>query len=191
MRRTVLIAIVAGLFAAAGVGTAGCTRDTAAVARPVGQSSAGDAPADAKEAEIYVQVLREYLDKPTESSVPRTAYVLDQASPGIGDPVKKLERGTPISPNTQQHLTAALAEVAHVAFIADPETVVEREGCAHVRDDGILIRLGTVGGDDNEVQVAVSGFQACLGAKWLTYVVRNQPASGWRVTGTTGVVVMS
>ena len=34
-------------------------------------------------------------------------------------------------------------------------------------------------------------FVACLGATWLTYVVRNQPGSGWRVTGTTGSMAVA
>lgn len=196
MRRMLVIAIVAGVFAAAAVGTAGCARDTAAGAPPAEESSAGDWPAGVKEAEVYVQVLRRYLSTPAESSFPdqtfKTAYVLDQAHPDAADPVGKLERGTPIAPNTQHQISAALAGLAHVAFIADPETVIEtRAGCAQVRDGGILITLGTVDGDDNGVQVAVNGFVACLGATWLTYVVQNQPASGWRVTGTTGPMVIA
>jgi hypothetical protein len=79
-----------------------------------------------------------------------------------------------------------------VAFIADGNAVIEtRNGCAQVRDGGILITLGTANGDDHEVQVGVSGFVACLGATWLTYVVQNQSGSGWRVTGTTGLMAMS
>jgi len=98
----------------------------------------------------------------------------------------------PIAPGTQHHITAALAGIAHVAFIADRHTVIEtRDGCAQVKDGGILITLGTPDGDDHKVQVAINGFVACLGATWLTYVVQNQPGTGWRVTGTTGPMGIS
>jgi hypothetical protein len=85
-----------------------------------------------------------------------------------------------------------LAGVADVAFIVDGETVIERrDGCAQARDGGILITLGKVNGNDHEVQVAINGFVACLGAMWLTYVVQNLPGTGWRVTGTTGSMAIS
>jgi hypothetical protein len=66
-----------------------------------------------------------------------------------------------------------------------------RDGCAQVKDGGILITLGTLNGDGHQVQVAINGFVACLGATWLTYVVQNQPGTGWRVTGTTGPMGIS
>jgi len=75
---------------------------------------------------------------------------------------------------------------AHVAFVADRNTVIEtKNGCAQVRDGGILITLGPADGDDHEVRVAINGFVACLGATWLTYVVERRDG-GWQVTGTTG-----
>ena len=118
--------------------------------------------------------------------------MLDQAYPGAGDPGAKHERGAPIRPNTQQHIAVALTRVAHVAFITDRTAVIEtRSGCAQVQDGGILITLGAANGDDHEVQVAINGFVACLGATWLIYVVHNEVGSGWRVTGTTGSMGIS
>src|SRR5262249_9609161 len=122
----------------------------------------------------------------------KTVYVLNQAYPDAGDPRGKHERGTPIAPATQRQVTAALAGMAQVMFIADRESVIETKGgCAQGRNGDILITVGTASGDDHEVQVAISGFVACLGATWLTYVVQNQPGSGWRVTGTTGPIAIS
>lgn len=201
MRRMLVIAVVAGVFATAAGSTAGCARDTAAGAMPAVEAPAGDWPAGVKEAEVYVQVLRRYLSTPGENSFSertfKTVYVLDRAHPGAGavgrrtspagDPRGKHERSVPIASNTQNHVTTALAGVAHVAFIADRNTATETgEPCAEVRDGGILITLGTVDGDDREVRVGINGFVACDGATWLTYVVHNEPSTGWRVTGTTG-----
>jgi hypothetical protein len=185
MRRSLVIAIVAGLL------TASCAGETRATG-----PAAGDLPAMGPEAEVYVQVLRRYLGTPSENSFPgrtfATVYVLDQAFPDAGDPSGGHEGGKPIGPDTQRHITTALAPVARVAFIADRNTVIETsDGCAQVRDGGILIALGPPEGDDHEVRVAINGFVACLGATWLTYVVRNQPGGGWRVTGTTGSMAIS
>ncbi|MEU4244418.1 hypothetical protein [Actinoplanes sp. NPDC026619] len=193
MRRMFVIAVVAGLLAAA---MASCARETEVSASPTGEASAGDWPAAVRDAEVYVQVLRRYLGTSTENSFPdrtfETVYVLDQAYPGAGDPQGKQERGAPIRQNIQHQITAALTRVAQVAFITDRTAVIEtRNGCAQVKDGGILITLGTVNGDDHEVQVPINGFVACLGATWLTYVVYNEPGSGWRVTGTTGSMAIS
>jgi hypothetical protein len=196
MRRTLVIAIAAGVLAVAAVGTAGCARGPAAGGPSARESSARDGPAGALQAAIYVPVLRRYLSTPTENSFPghafKTVYVLDQAFPNAGNPVGKQVRGTPIAPGTQHQITAALAGMARVAFIADRHTVIEtRDGCAQVEDGGILITLGTPNGDYHRVKVAINGFVACLGATWLTYVVQNQPGIGWRVTGTTGAMAIS
>jgi len=89
-------------------------------------------------------------------------------------------------------VTGALAGMAHVIFIADRGSVIEaRGGCGQVRNGGILITLGPPVGHGHEVRVAINGFVACLGATWLTYVLRDQPGVGWRVTGTTGSMAIS
>lgn len=143
-----------------------------------------------------MQVLRRYLSTPTENSFPGQALhdglCARPGFPDAGNPLGRHERGTPIAPNTQHEVTAALARVAHVAFIADRRTVTATsDGCEHVRDGGILITLGTPNGEDHEVEVGINGFVACLGATWLTYVVQNQPDAGWRVTGTTGTMAVA
>lgn len=195
MRRTFVVVVVAGMLTGIAGSAAGCARNPSAgspvTSSPVSAAPVGDRPAGVKEAEVYVEVLRRYLGAPAENSFPartlKTVYVLDQAHPDAGDPLGKHERGTPIARNTQQQVTASLAAVANVTFIDDEEAVIEtRDGCPQVKDGGILIRLGTVNGDDQKVQVPITGFVACLGATWLTYVVQNSPGIGWRVTGTTG-----
>src|SRR5262249_47606292 len=107
--------------------------------------------------------------------------------PDAADPSATHGRGTPIAPQTQRRMTAALAGMAHVIFIADRESVIEaRGGCGQVRNGGILITLGPPVSHGNEVRGAITGCVACPGAPWLTYVLRDDPAAGWRVTGPTG-----
>ena len=95
--------------------------------------------------------------------------------------------GEPVTSQTQRQVTAALAGMAHIVFIADRGSVIEaRNGCEQVKGGGILITLGLLGRSRRELRVGINGYVACLGATWLTYVLQEQPGGGWRVTGTTG-----
>jgi hypothetical protein len=60
--------------------------------------------------------------------------------------------------------------------------IVDRQGCARVRDRSILITLGPVDGVGDQVQVGIDGFVACLGASSVTYRV-ERTSGGWRVAG--------
>jgi hypothetical protein len=182
MARTFLIAVVA--MAA----LTGCARG----AEP--EAAAG--PAVAKETGIYSAVLRRYIGTPNDNSFPgqtfATVYVMAGTSAGAGDPLASPDTDTPIPEETRGEITADLADVAQVAFIADRDTVLESNGtCPHVKDGAILMTLGPPTGDDTEVTVAVNGFVACLGATWLTYVVHHDPGVGWHVTGTTGSMAVA
>jgi hypothetical protein len=144
-------------------------------------------------AEIYVQVLRRYLGTPGENSFPGTTfaavYVLDRADPAAAGPMSRSGTGAAIDADTQRRV---VAEVPRVTFVADRHSVLENEdGCAQVTNGGILITLGTVDGDADEVHVGINGFVACLGATWLTYVLHQEPGIGWRVTGTTGSMAIA
>jgi hypothetical protein len=190
-----VVAVVAVLLPGIAGSAASCARNTAS-GSPVAAAPAGEPPGGTQEAHVYVPVLLKYLSTPAENSFPertfKTVYVLDQAHPDAADPLGKHERGTPIAADTQRQITTSLTGVAQVAFIADRKTVIEtRDGCPQVRDGGILITLGAVNGDEQKVQVPITGFVACLGATWLTYVVQNRPGSGWQVTGTTGPMAIA
>ncbi|HSR85716.1 MAG TPA: hypothetical protein VLM11_16205 [Streptosporangiaceae bacterium] len=199
MKRALVTTAVAMILTVLAVSTAGCGGSAVAGAPATVHAPTSDRPAtDAgpKEAEVYVQVLRRYLSSPAENSFPgqafKTVYVLNKAYPDAADPSGGHGRGAPIVPQTQRQVTAGLAGMARVIFIADRGSVIEvRGGCGQVRDGGILITLGLPVGHGHEVQVGINGFVACLGATWLTYVLQDQPGVGWRVTGTTGTSAIS
>jgi hypothetical protein len=201
MQRALVTSAAAMILTVLAVSTAGCGGSAVAGAPPTVHAPTSDRPAavteaGAKEAEVYVQVLRRYLSTPAENSFPgqafRTVYVLNQAYPDAAYPSGTHARRAPIAPQTQRQVTAALAGMAHVIFIANRGSVIEaRGGCGQVRNGGILITLGPPVGHGREVQVAINGFVACLGATWLTYVLQDQPSLGWRVTGTTGSMAIS
>jgi hypothetical protein len=200
MRRASAIMAAAIIVTALALGTAGCGGSAAAGAPPAGHAPASARPAVAPQArsmvaEVYVQVLRRYLSTPAESSFSqafRTVYVIDRAYPDAADPNGTHGPGAPITPLTERQVTAALAGTAHVSFVADRGSVIEAKGgCGQVRNGGILITLGPPAGHGTVVRVAINGWVACLGATWLTYVLRDQPGIGWRVTGTTGSMAVS
>jgi hypothetical protein len=188
MARTFLVAVVA--MAA----LTGCARGARPDAGPDTEPAAG--PAAVKEIGIYSAVVRRYISTPNDNSFPgktfTTVYVLDGTSAGAGDPMASPGADTPIPEETRGEITADLADVTKVVFIADRDTVLESNGtCPHVKDGAVLMTLGPPTGDDTEVTVAVNGFVACLGATWLTYVVHHDPGVGWKVTGTTGSMAVA
>ena len=200
MQRALATTAAAIILTALAVSTAGCGSTVAGAPQtahpPISDRPAAVTEAGAKQADIYVQVLRRYLSSPAENSFPdqafKTVYVLNQAYPDAADPTGAHRRGAPIAPQAQRQVTAALAGMARVIFIANRESVIEaRDGCGKVRNGGILITLGPPVGHGHEVHVAIYGFVACLGATWLTYVLQDQPGAGWRVTGTTGSMAIA
>jgi len=187
MRR--MIATATAVLVLAALVAAGCGRGSERAESDV-------APAGVREAEVYEQVLRRYLTTSNENSFSektfKAVFVLDQAHVNAGDPDARKKPGVPIPLGTQTELVAALASTATLEFIADSAGVVlDKDGCARVKDDGILITLGTIEGDDKVVVVGISGFVACMGATWLTYVVHNPTGTGWTVKGTTGHVTVA
>jgi len=206
MQRALLTTAVAVIMTVLALSSAGCGGSPKTSALPTVHAPASDKPAavtraaaneaGAKEAEVYEQVLRRYLSSPAENSFPgrafKVVYVLDQAYPDAADPNGTHERGEPIAPQAQRQVTAELAGMARVIFVADRGSVMEaRDGCAQVRNGGILITLGAPVTHGHEMRVGVNGFVACTGATWLTYVLQDQPGVGWRVTGTTGSMAIS
>jgi hypothetical protein len=143
-----------------------------------------------RQAQIYAAVLRQYLTS-GDASVGASyrfpqVFVLDHTVAGAGASGRVPGAG-PIPAAVQWAITGALAEVGPLTFVASSdEVIVEPQGCAHVRDDGILVTLGPVDGAGDQVQVGVNGFLACLGANSLTYRVQ-QTSSGWRVGGITAL----
>ena len=201
MRRALVTTAAGMILTVLAVSAAGCSGATVASAPPTahpptGGRLAASTRAGAREAELYVLVLRRYVSTPAENSFPgrtfETVYVLNRAYADAADPDGTHGRGVPIAPRTQHEVTAALAGMAHVIFIADRGSVIDaRGGCGQVRNGGILITLGLPARHGHAVQVAINGFVACLGATWLTYVLQDQPGTGWRVTGTTGSMAIS
>jgi hypothetical protein len=147
-----------------------------------------------RQAPIYAAVLRQYLTSGHHGGdagfgghrFPRI-FVIDRAVAGVGASARGqgAPGGGPISPAVRRAITHALADVGSLTFMPSPAAViVDRDGCACVRNRGILITLGPVDGAGDQVQVGVDGFVACLAASSLTYRV-ERTTGAWRVAGVT------
>jgi len=206
MQRSLVTTAAAVVMTALAVSTAGCGglavagAPPVAGARPAMHTPASHKPAavteaKAKEAEVYVQVLRRYLSTPAENSFPepfKTVYVLNQVYPDAANPNGTHGHGAPIPPQTQRQVAAGLAGMTRVIFIADRTSVIEAKGgCGQVKNGGILITLGPPVVHGHQLRVGINGWVACLGATWLTYVLQDQPGAGWRVTGTTPTMAIA
>ena len=139
-----------------------------------------------RQAPIYAAVLRQYLTSGDASfgghRFPRI-FVLDHAVAGVGAPGQHASAGGPVPAADRRVITQAVADVGPVTFVSSPDAVImDRDRCARVRDQGILISLGPVDGAGDEVQVGVNGYVACLGASSLTYRV-ERTSGAWRVAG--------
>jgi len=174
-----------------------CARPSSVPGAPDGTASAS-APEGTRDADIFIAVVRRYLTNPSENSFPGfefpVVYVLSRVDPGAAVPIDPASSppGYDIAADDQQRIIASLRDVAAIQFVADRDEVIVHgtEGCDQVRDGGILIVLAPPQGGPDRVEVGIHGFVACLGATWLTYVVRHD-TSGWTVTGTTGPVAVA
>jgi hypothetical protein len=190
------------MFAAA-IAVTGCTAHSTAIAdrrspaSPATHSTGRSQPRAGwtdptrvdQQTQIYAAVLRQYLtsgDAGVDYRFPQI-FVLDHAVAGAGAPGHGAPGGGPIPPAARRAITHALTDVGPLTFVASGEAViVRRNGCAGVRDNGILVTLGPVDGTGDRVQVGLNGFVACLGANSLTYMVR-QTSSDWTVAGITAL----
>jgi hypothetical protein len=174
--------------------TAACSSAAANHPPAVGPTTSTSAETS-DQAQIYAAVLRRYLTTPQENSnlTFATVFVLDHTDAAAADPMRTASSATtaPISAADHRSIIAALHYVATVQFVAAREQVViSKDGCATVRDNGILVLLGPPTPVAGATHVAINGYVACLGATWFTYVVTHH-ADGWLVTGTTGPAAIS
>jgi hypothetical protein len=190
MRRLLVLGTLSLLLTAACAAAA----QNPPAARPSGVAASTVDPSH--DVPVYVAVLRRYLTTPQENSnlTFATVFVVNYRDVGAADPMRTAPSATttPISTADQQTIVAALHDVAPVQFVASRDQVIihNTNGCAVVRDNGILILLGPTTQIAGTIQVGINGFVGCLGATWFTYVVAPH-AGGWVVTGTTGPVAIS
>ena len=150
-------------------------------------AKAPTAAGPARETAVYLSVLRHFFTSGDTSFGDHQFPHVFMRDVAVKSPIEgPSETGTPIPTDVQGALTSGLADLAPLEFVhTDTEVIEEHDGCAQVRDGGILITLGPVAATGDKVEVDVEGFVACLGAVWLTYVVRHEHGR-WVIADTIG-----
>jgi hypothetical protein len=194
-----VVRVIVALMFAATIAVTGCTahtdadqpapappapNPTYAPRPPTPRTDPNDPTPVDRQALILAAVLRQYLTSGDHSFGGHRfseVFVLDHTVARAAG--HEMRGGGPIPPAARRAITHSLTDVGSLTFVASADTViVEPDGCAHVRDDGILVTLGPVDGTSDRVQVGVDGFVACLGANSLTYTVQRT-TTGWMVSG--------
>jgi hypothetical protein len=185
-----LVRTIAAVVFAAAIAITGCSTPSSldppspAPPAPNPTHRTDPSPLD-RQAPIYAAVLRQYLTSGDHSfgdhRFPQI-FVLDHAV-ADGDPFGQgASGGAPIPAAVRRAITRSLADVGPLSFVPSGEAVIVRGSCGQVRDRGILITLGPVDGVGDQVQVAIYGHVACLGADSLAYRV-ERTSGGWRIAG--------
>ena len=190
MRRVVLVTVIIAVV----VGVAGCAaayrcgrarRTRRRSARRTGQASQ-TTPPPSDRAVIYTAMIRRYLTS-GESSYPGSSRWRTSSTrprPTRLDPAERQAPHEAIPSADQFAIENGLRDLGEDRVRHQPGRGGRhrRNGCAQVRDGGILITLAPVtsakGAGTDRVEVGISGFVACLGATWFTYVVEGATASG-------------
>jgi hypothetical protein len=152
-------------------------------------------------AEIYAALIRQLVTKDhTFGSVDpgfEVIFVLDGAVEGAEDSMKTTDEYVPnerFGDDVKAPLKEKLADLPPIVFVKERSSVIEGEkgGSApgHVIDDGVLLTLGPIAGDERRVEVGSNLWIDGLAGFWATFVLEIRGAE-WVVTGTTGTVAIS
>ncbi|MGH2764444.1 MAG: hypothetical protein ACRDKA_00800 [Actinomycetota bacterium] len=169
------VAVVLGLLA------------SAACARSGGPPSAAE---ENREVAIYAAVVRHMASEEGQSSGFRVIYLLDRVVENADDPDDP-GAGEPFPEEDKAALSKALDGVAPVEFVPSRADVIgPAEDGGRVENQGILLTLGRIAGEEDRALVPASSYLANLAGTWQTWVVEPSD-DGWRVTGTEGPVAIS
>jgi hypothetical protein len=151
--------------------------------------------AETDEVAIYSAVIRRiYTEDDTFGGTLNapTVYVVSVTDDGIGDPDTEQSDPQSISPELQEGVVEALADLpADIIWVDDAATVAVEEDTGAVADSGVIVTLGNIHEqEDGSALVSGSIYIASLAAGGQTYIV-EQVGGVWQVTGTTGIQWMS
>jgi hypothetical protein len=157
--------------------------------------SGGGPDASDRIAEIYAAVVsqlvtRDHTFEPGTSPFDRV-FILDRIVDNAGNPDVPDGKRRPFPDGVPAELARRLDPLVPIEFVPDLESVLTGTGLTrHVKDNGVLITLGPISGNDERVTVPNSLYFALLGAQWLTYEL--EPVDGhWRVKGRVGPMAIS
>ncbi len=184
--------------------TLGCgesDRQEGAPAATVETSAPRPTQAVERTAAIYAAVIRQLVTKDHTFGRAdpgfKVVYVLDGAVDGAEDSMKTTDEYVPyerFGDDVEARLKEKLDDLPPIVFVKERSSVIEGDkgGSApgHVIDDGVLLTLGPIVGDERRVEVGSNLWIDGLAGFWATYVAEHRGAE-WKVTGTTGTVAIS
>jgi hypothetical protein len=162
---------------------------------PVGSSSESSASEPSRAVSIYAAVVRQLVteDHTFGGADPgfKVIYVVDGA---VGRAARlSWPPGSPRTPfpeDLKRGLEAALEDLPPVKFVRSPGQALSDTVSGQVRKRGALVTLGPIRAGERRAEVGASLWIGGKAATWLTYVVRVR-GGAWKVTGTTGPIVIA
>lgn len=176
----------------------GCTDDSPERAAGPPPPRPSDTPSGNKEQiEIYSTVIRRLVTKDhTFGGGPspfKYVYVVNGAIRDAGD-----ARGNHFGPAPQPFPSAVvdgiqqeLVDLPPVEFVTAADDLRRgKQGMGGVKNDGVIISLGSIEHEDDELHVGNGLWCGGTCGQWLTYVLEAKQGE-WKVTGTTGTTAIS
>jgi hypothetical protein len=146
----------------------------------------------AGDAEIYAAVIRRLVTKDLTRGTSPDVYVVNGAVTGAARPrseniMRSPDRSFPAE--ITDGLRHELADLPSVRLLADPRRLLEGPGGRRMRDDDVIIVLGSIERKNRRALVP-NGLWCNKCSQWLTYVLREVEGR-WKITGTRGPHIMS
>jgi hypothetical protein len=143
-----------------------------------------------RDTRIYAAVIRHMTAEEGQGSGFPVIYILDRVVENADDPDDP-GPGAPLSEADRSALREALEDLAPIEFVGSRAQVIgPMADGGRVENEGILLTLGPIGGDEDRALVPASSYLANLAGTWQTWVVERRDGR-WKVTGTEGPVAIS
>ena len=139
---------------------------------------------------VYAAVIRRLVKDHSAGPPARRIYVVDGVTGRAARPLFDARRDPPVpfASVLREGIAEGLRDLAPVEFVRTRRSVLTRSGA--VRGNAVLITLGAIRRNGKSARVGCNAYSSGKGALWLTYVLRGT-AGTWRVTGTTGPMIIS
>jgi hypothetical protein len=142
-----------------------------------------------EQAEIYAEVIRMlYTVDHTYGEPPNFAmiYVLAVADDSTGDPNLEMLPPSVIAAEVRSMIEKRLTDLpTEVQWVDDPGVVPYDQETNQIADNGVLMRLGNIHQDEEQMKVSGSLEVGMLIAGGRRYILENQDGT-WQITGSSG-----
>ena len=159
-------------------------------------ANVGPSRAELRSIEVYGTVLRRLIMKDHTFGRGRSpfdhVYVLDGVVRNGARWRKMWKIAQPFSEQVRRGLRKELRALPPITFIsgARAQRMGEKGMDAGIKGMGVILSVGPIDGEGSRVEVSNSLWCGGLCGQWMTYVLKSSDGR-WRITGTTGPMVIS